>query len=79
LVTVWVGFIASVVLFGVFAASSRNANSGSSAAGSFLSFPKEEVVLKAHLDVLLGAAVAFRGAHRVMPLSADFDLLTAAL
>jgi hypothetical protein len=72
------GSVRSASLVGDFVPLSRNANSESSAIGSFLSFASEARVLKAHLDGLLGVAFASRGARCIRALYADLDGRAAA-
>ena len=66
------------VLVGDFVLSSRNANSGSSTAGSSRFFATEVFVLNAHFEDFLGVAFALNVARCTEPLI-DFDDRAAAL
>lgn len=68
----------SAALVEGFVLSSRNANSGSSTAGSSRSFAIDVLVLNAHLEDFLGAAFALNVARCTEPLI-DFDDRAAAL
>ena len=69
----------STVLVGDFVPSSKNANSGSSADVSFLSFSVGFVVLNARLDMNFGVTSAFDAAHCFVPLIGNFEVREAAL
>jgi hypothetical protein len=68
----------SMVLSDEFVSLSKKANSGSSAAKSFLSFRKEALVPKAHLGAFLDSALVFSEPRCIEPLKDDLDDFEAA-